>query len=435
MRYIALFVSVLMSVQTFGQELFPDGTPIPAWFNDYQTVDVSTLGKSYEITDFGAMAGDSTLLQTESIQRTIDTAAANGGGVVVIPQGVYLSGAIFFKPGTHLYLSEGAVLKGSDDISHFPIKTTRIEGETCKYFTALVNADGLDGFTISGKGRIDGNGLRYWKAFWNRRSWNPKCTNKDEQRPRLVYISNCKNVQIAGVHLANSPFWSSHIYKCENVKYLGVRITSPKAPVKAPSTDAIDIDACTNVLVKNCYLSVNDDAIALKGGKGPWADKDPNNGGNSNIIIEDCVYGFCHSALTCGSESLHNRNIIFRRCRVNNAERLFWLKMRPDTPQHYEYITVEDIEGDANNFIYIRPWTQFFDLKDRKDMPKSRSNNITMRNIRFTCDAFFNVKGSEQYDLVDFNFSNLDIKARKTEFNKELVQSFTVEKVKVTPTE
>lgn len=435
MKYIALFASVLMSVQAFGQDLFPDGTPIPAWFSDYQVTDITTLGKSYEITDFGAVSNDSTLLQTESIQRTIDTAAANGGGVVVIPEGTYLSGAIFFKPGTHLYLNEGAVLKGSDDISHFPVKTTRIEGETCKYFTALVNADGLDGFTISGKGRIDGNGLRYWKAFWLRRSWNPKCTNKDEQRPRLVYISNCKNVQISGVHLANSPFWSSHIYKCENVKYLGVRITSPKAPVKAPSTDAIDIDACTNVLVKNCYLSVNDDAIALKGGKGPWADKDPNNGGNSNIIIEDCIYGFCHSALTCGSESLHNRNILFRRCQVNNAERLLWLKMRPDTPQHYEYITVEDIEGDANNFIYIRPWTQFFDLKDRKDMPKSRSNNITMRNIRFTCDAFFNVKGSEQYDLVDFNFSNLDIKARKTEFNKELVQSFTVEKVKLTPTE
>lgn len=434
MKILALFAAALLSVPVFAQEKFPDGTPIPKWFNENDVPEVATLGKAYEITAFGAV-NDSTVLQTECIQRAIDAASANGGGVVVIPEGTYLSGALFFKPHTHLHLSEGAVLKGSDDISNFPVALTRIEGETCKYFTALVNADGLDGFTITGKGRIDGNGLRYWKAFWLRRSWNPKCTNKDEQRPRLVYISNCKNVTIADVHLANSPFWSSHLYKCENVKYLNVRITSPKAPVKAPSTDAIDIDACHNVLVKNCYMSVNDDAIALKGGKGTWADQDPNNGGNSCIIIEDCTYGFCHSALTCGSESLHNRNIVFRRSKVNDAQRLLWLKMRPDTPQHYEYITVEDIEGSASNFLYIRPWTQFFDKKERADMPKSRANNIVMRNIRFSCDTFFNVKQSDQYDLTDFTFQNLDIKARKPEFDKTQVQSFTVENVKVTQAE
>src|SRR5690606_27554065 len=112
--------------------------------------------------------------------------------------------------------------------------------------------------------------------------------------------------------------------------------------VKAPSTDAIDLDVCTNVLVKNCYLSVNDDAVALKGGKGPLADKDENNGGNKNIIIEDCTFGFCHSALTCGSESIYNHNIVFRRNTINMAQRLLWLKMRPDTPQNYEYILVED---------------------------------------------------------------------------------------------
>ena len=246
--------------------------------------------------------------------------------MVIIPKGTYLSGALFFKPKTHLYLEEGAVLKGSDDISNFPIINTRIEGQSLKYFAALVNADKVDGFTISGKGTINGNGLRYWKSFWLRRTVIPKCTNMDELRPRLVHISNSDDVQISGVRLINSPFWTTHIYKCNNVKLLNLYIFSPAAPVKAPSTDAIDIDVCNNVLVKNCYLSVNDDAIALKGGKGPWADKDSNNGSNTNIIIEDCTYGFCHSALTCGSESIHNRNIILRRCTINQASRLLWLK-------------------------------------------------------------------------------------------------------------
>lgn len=91
-------------------------------------------------------------------------------------------------------------------------------------------------------------------------------------------------------------------------------------------------------------MEVNDDSAVLKGGKGPWADRMPENGSNERILIEDCIYGFCHGCLTCGSESVHNRNIILRRGRILDGMNLLWLKMRPDTPQHYEYITVEDME-------------------------------------------------------------------------------------------
>ena len=73
----------------------------------------------------------------------------------------------------------------------------------------------------------------------------------------------------------------------------------------------------------------------------PWADQDPDNGGNCDIIIEDCTFGFCHGVLTCGSESIYNHNIILRRCNLDQAKRLLWLKMRPDTPQQYKYILVE----------------------------------------------------------------------------------------------
>ena len=183
--------------------------------------------------------------------------------------------------------------------------------------------------------------------------------------------------------------------------------------------------------VKNCYMSVNDDAVALKGGKGPWADKDPNNGSNTNIIIEDCTYGFCHSGLTCGSESIHNRNIILRRCKISNATRLLWLKMRPDTPQHYEYILVEDITGDAKSMLLIKPWTQFFDLKGRKDIPLSRANNVTLRNINLDCDIFFNVSKSDQYELKDFTFENLNIKAKDAKCDKEIISNFEWKNVKV----
>lgn len=430
-RLTLLFIAALsLSINVFAQEKFPDGTPIPNWFKQNERTDINKLGKPYKITDFGVTT-DSNTIQTKKIQAVIDKVHDNGGGVIVVPKGTFLSGSLFFKQGTHLYLEEGGRLKGSDDISNFPIVMTRMEGQTLKYFAALVNADQIDGFTISGKGTIDGNGLRYWTAFWLRREFNPNCTNMDEMRPRLVYISNSKNVQISGVKLMNSPFWTTHLYKCENVKLLDLYIYSPSKPVKAPSTDAVDIDACTNVLIKNCYMSVNDDAIALKGGKGPSADKDPNNGGNYNIIIEDCSFGFSHGALTCGSEAIHNRNIILRRIKINSGQRLLWLKMRPDTPQNYEYILVEDIEGDATHFIYIQPWTQFFDPKGRKDIPVSTASNVTMRNIKFKCTNFFNVSSSSQYQLSNFTFENLDIKADKPQIKPELINNFTLKKVMV----
>lgn len=422
-----------MAVSVFASEIFPDGTPIPEWFREHRVVSVKELGKQYCITNYGVQ-NDSTILQTERIQAVIDKAAQEGGGVICIPKWTFLSGSLFFRPRTHLYLEKGATLKGSDDISHFDVIDTRLEGQNLTYFAALVNVIGVDGFTLSGEGKINGNGLRFWKSFWLRRQVNPQCTNLEELRPRLIYIADSKNVQLSGVRLENSPFWTTHLYRCENVKLLNLSIFAPHSPVKAPSSDAIDIDVCKNVLVKGCYMSVNDDAIALKGGKGPWADQDKvNNGSNLNIIIEDCVWGFCHSALTCGSESIHNRNILVRRCRVEHAQRLLWLKMRPDTPQNYEYIQLEDITGSAINFLFAQPWTQFFDLKDRKDVPYSYSSHVTMRNIQLDCDVLFAVKKDEtQYKLSDFLFENLKITARKSgEICKDYIHNLQIRNVTV----
>lgn len=422
-----------MAVSVFASEIFPDGTPIPEWFREHRVVSVKELGKQYCITNYGVQ-NDSTILQTERIQAVIDKAAQEGGGVICIPKGTFLSGSLFFRPRTHLYLEKGATLKGSDDISHFDVIDTRLEGQNLTYFAALANVIGVDGFTLSGEGKINGNGLRFWKSFWLRRQVNPQCTNLEELRPRLIYIADSKNVQLSGVRLENSPFWTTHLYRCENVKLLNLSIFAPHSPVKAPSSDAIDIDVCKNVLVKGCYMSVNDDAIALKGGKGPWADQDKvNNGSNLNIIIEDCVWGFCHSALTCGSESIHNRNILVRRCRVEHAQRLLWLKMRPDTPQNYEYIQLEDITGSAINFLFAQPWTQFFDLKDRKDVPYSYSSHVTMRNIQLDCDVLFAVKKDEtQYKLSDFLFENLKITARKSgEICKDYIHNLQIRNVTV----
>lgn len=430
-----LIVSVVMllsacSQQTETKDTFPNGEIIPEWFSDYSKVNPEDLGEQFVITDHGVV-NDSTLLQTAEIQMVIDKAHEKGGGVIVIPEGVYLSGALFFKPNTHLHIREGAVLKGSDNIENYPIMPSRMEGQNLDYFPALVNAYSVNGFTISGHGTINGNGLKFWKAFWQRRKENPKCTNLEVSRPRLVFIQHSNNVQLQDVNLINAGFWTTHYYKCDTVKILDLYVYSPSAPIKAPSTDAIDIDACNTVLVKGCYLSVNDDAIALKGGKGPWADTDTANGGNSNIIIEDCEFGFCHSAMTCGSESIHNKNVIMRRIKVKDAKRVFWLKMRPDTPQKYEYISVEDIEGSAQRFIYVKPWRQFFDLKGKEEVPISYSSNISFKNINLSVDKFFDVAITEYDRLSNFTMENVHVQAKDTTFNKKVVDGFVIKNVTV----
>ena len=412
------------------QPLWPDGTPIAEWFNDTTKVDVNTLGKKYVITEYG-VKNDSTIVQTEAIQKVIDLAASNGGGVIVIPRGTYLSGSLFFKQGTHLYVEEGGTLKGSDRIANFKILETRIEGQTCKYFSALVNADGIDGFVIAGKGTINGDGRHYWEEFWIRRQWNRECTNKDAQRPRLTYISNCKNVTVQDVRLINSPFWTNHIYKSDHARYIDCYIYAPTSGIKAPSSDAIDIDVCHDVLVHGCYMNVNDDAVVLKGGKGTWADKDANNGPNYNILIQNCHYGTVHGCLTLGSESVHDRNVIIRNCHADNANRVIWLKMRPDTPQHYEYVTVENFTGKTGSFLVVRPWTQFFQPENREDMPLSTCNNIVMKNINMECKNFFDVGASDKYKLIDFTFENIDVKDQKNAFTKDIIENTVIKNMKI----
>ena len=138
MKKICMMSFLLMMVVSVGAakakkktlvEVWPDGTVMDAWFKDTTKVDITTLGRQYVITDYG-ISNDSTLVQTSAIQAVIDRAANEGGGVIVIPEGTYLTGALFFKQSTHL-LVKGR-LKGSDRIADFPILTTRIEGETCK---------------------------------------------------------------------------------------------------------------------------------------------------------------------------------------------------------------------------------------------------------------------------------------------------------------
>jgi polygalacturonase len=375
--------------------------------------------KEYIITQFGA-GTDSTKLNTPAIQKAIDKAAAAGGGTVVVPKGVFLSGALFFKPKTHLRLLAGAKLKGSDNIADYPLIPSRMEGQKLNYYAALVNATKVNGFSVTGPGTIDGNGLQFWKGFWAHRDSMAKAhkpsTNLEVHRPRLLFIWGCDNVTIKNVKLHNSGFWTTHLYQCNNVLIDGCDIRSPFRPVKAPSTDGIDIDVCKKVTVRNCYISVNDDGICMKGGKGPNAQKLPENGPIEDVLVENCTFGEVHAAMTCGSECIHANRITMRNCKMDNERPILLFKMRPDTYQIYENITVENITGKCGTIVTLSPWTQFFNMAGSTEKPFGIIRNITVSNVKVNCKQFAVLNGNPTDKVDNIVFKNVDATADNVAF-------------------
>lgn len=413
--------------------------------------------KRFPISGFGAVA-DGKTINTTAIQKAIDEAAAAGGGVVEIPAGTWRSGSIFLKSGVDLNLAADAVLLGSTNIEDYPKRQTRIEGHFELWRMALVNAQEMDRVRIGGRGVIDGNGITFWAQFWQRRRENPKCTNLEVERPRLMFIDRCKDVRIEGISLRYSGFWNLHVYRCSDVVIEGLTITSPtrhtqhrnymtaeilkgmekdsitrNQPVKdnilGPSTDGIDIDSSQKVTIRKCYISVNDDNIALKGSKGPLAGQDKDSPPVEDILIEDCEFGDGNGMITCGSEATLVRNVTVRNCIISGDATMLTLKLRPDTPQHYENILIDGIKLTGNGrMLNVAPWTQFFDLKGHAP-PTRTVNNITIRNITGEFYTLGTLRGNPGDTLRDITFENINLKLGDPRFEPRGVTNFVAKNV------
>lgn len=314
----------------------------------FSAVPAPAVEKRVDVTKAGAL-GDGTALNTGALQKAIDDCSTAGGCTLVFPKGVFLTGAIFLKKGVNLYFEEGAVIKGSTNRKDYPKMKTRVEGHFPEWLPAVINADRVDDLKIGGAGILDGSGAPFWEDFWARRRENPKTTNLDVERPRLMLIQNSKNVRISGIKFKDSGFWNLHIYNCQNVTVENAKFEIPDG-VRAPSTDGIDIDSSRNVTIRGCTFRVDDDSVCLKGSKGPFAMGDILSPPVENIRIVDCLFERGHGVVTLGSEATIVRNVTVESIKVVGPISLVRLKLRPDTPQlyeniHYRNITLENSEG------------------------------------------------------------------------------------------
>lgn len=385
---------------------------------------------SYSIRDFGAV-GDGKTLNTDRIQAAIDKAATNGGGTVVIPKGVYLSGAIFLKPHVGLHLDRGAVLKGSTNRADYPKMRTRIEGHFEDWLPALVNADHIDHLRIDGSGTLDGSGAPFWAEFWARLKANPKTTNLNVERPRLMFVENCNDVIIDGLNFKNSSFWNLHLYRCQNVVVENAHFETPK-DIKCPSTDGTDIDSCQNVIIRGCTYRVDDDCVCLKGSKGPFAMDDKDSPPVEHIRVTNCSFERGHGVVTLGSEATIVRDVVVENCKVYGPINLVRLKLRPDTPQDYEDIHYRNITLDSTGaMLQVLPWKQYFDLKGQPP-PTSIVRNVTLSNVKGKYGTFGDLEGNRgQTDISDITLENIKVDLKTNRLHAVNVKNLKVENVTV----
>lgn len=195
-----------------------------------------------------------------AVQKMIDTAAAAGGGKVVLPPGIYESATIFLKSNIHLYLEAGAVLKGvTDHALYTEFRHPGLDGVTPEFSRkCLIGAMECENITISGGGLIDGQGT----AFFDHSTPEDQIFPKPPfQRPRMLQLYKCRNVLLDGVTFKDSPNWTMWLADCEDVTISRIRVSTFW---RIPNGDGIDIDSCSRVTVSDSIFNTSDDCLILR---------------------------------------------------------------------------------------------------------------------------------------------------------------------------
>ncbi len=328
---------------------------------------------AYDITQFGAV-GDGSTLNTDSIQKAIDHAAEQGGGIVFVPRGVFLSGTLFLKSGITLEIHPAGRILGSPNLEDYVALDWGQHIDRSPWH--LIVANGIHNIKICGGGTIDGNGPAFWEecvagpdddatrivpgtfkqmdpivCVASRQpdpvkapiSW---IRAMKEKRPSpMIEITGCKNVRIQDVNITNSAGWLLHTHHCNFVWIQGVKLT---ANLMGPNNDGFDITGCHDVTISDCNLSCCDDAICLK--------TTPDSQTCERITVTNCVIRSKCAALKFGcSESFQDfRQVTMSNCIVHESSRAVALYMRRGAT--IEDVTISNIVCDTRNpFLANRP--------------------------------------------------------------------------------
>jgi len=300
----------------------------------------------FRVSDFGA-SNDGRTLNTIAIQKAIDACAAKGGGKVIFNPGSYLTGSLFIKSGVFLQIDKGVEIKGSEDLRDYPEIDTRVAGIEMKWPAALINIISQKNAGVDGSGIVNGQGKVFWDAYWAlRKDYEPKklrwIVDYDAKRPRTMLVSNCEDIVIKGVTFQQAGFWTVHILYSSYVTVEGIIIRN-NIGGHGPSTDGIDIDSSSWILVQNCDIDCNDDNFCIKSGR-DWDGLRVNRPAEY-IVIRDCVSRKGGGLITFGSETSGGmRYIIAKNLKAHGTKVGMRFKSAKNRGGIVENIYLENIE-------------------------------------------------------------------------------------------
>jgi polygalacturonase len=396
--------------------------------------------KRYVITDFGAVA-DGKTVNTKAIQAAIDKCAANKkGGVVVVPKGTFLSGAIFLKQGVDLLVEKDGVLKGTTNPDDYPQIQSRWEGTEEMYTASFINAEGVTGLTISGEGTIDGSGEEWVQQNPYRRPPAPAApgaaaaaapmaappaapaatapaarpsapASLRRGRPRLIGIQNSKEVLVSGLSLHNQAVWCLFVLYSQDVEIDGVKIT---AEHNIPSSDGIDIDSSKHVHITNAFIDDDDDCISIKSGKD--ADGLRVNRPAEDILIENSHFAYGQGGVAMGSETSGGiRNVTVLNCVMDSDN---WapirFKSQPSRGGVVENITYKNItlHGTREAFEMNMEWRMVGPRQpDSNPLPVVR--NVRIINVSGDVQNVGVIHGLAGSPIQGVTFENCKITANR----------------------
>lgn len=362
---------------------------------------ISKSDKEFNVKDFGAK-GDGVTIETKAIQAASDAAYANGGGIVVIPEGTYLSGALFFRNGVDLNIQKGAELVSTVDSDDFPQISTRFEGIERKWRCAFLNFDNSRNVHVWGEGKIEGRG----------QEWS-KTQNKDGHwgRPRMLCFTNCPGGKIEGLTMTNHASWCLHVLYTD-----GFTIDNLNISVNGyvPSSDGVDIDSSSNVKMTNVYTNVTDDCLSIKSGKNEDGRRVAKP--SMNILVKNCNFDGGHGVAMGSEISGCIRNVLIEDCicgKENRAPVRF--KSQPSRGGVVEDVTFKNMTlNDCGTFISANMiWRMVEDYPDYS--PRTVLRDIKVINVSGTVRTVGEIIGDPAAPIPEgtFTFDNCNLKAER----------------------
>ena len=334
-----------------------------------------TFSQIININQTGAK-GDGKTLNTNAIQSAIDKAASNGGGIVQISPGIYLSGTIFLKSNVTLRIEAGATLLGSPNISDYKELTWGHNVDRQPYH--LIVADGVENISIEGIGAIDGNGEAFWQEYEKDASGKmivPRWIKaKAKKVSPLIEITRSRNILIEDITIHTGGGWNLHLFDCDVANVRGVNIVNN---LYSPNSDGIDITGCNDVIVSDCYIKTCDDAICLKTTEDS---RECHRVTVTNCIIETLCVGL---KMGCVESNKNMTDVTFSNCIINKSSRAIGIYVKDGAI--YDRITISNVTANTNApLIFNRPIHIMVNLwKDTS--PLGGIRNVLISN--FICET------------------------------------------------